>query len=282
LQNDLGYGAFHIPVLLANTNLWSLNYEALYYLLFILIWSRSSGFVRPMIVACILTGLGIAIPGFPPLLANYATGWMFWLAGYGLSLTAKDKTSAARWPWPSLLLLGLATWKIKPFYVVANRLGWPVHTDGWVNATFVDFLPVCAALVMIVAVRRPKIAWLLVLTAAVIPAGFMVWRILRGRCFTDDLALYDGLVVLGLAGWWIRPSLRVFRLVAPLGAISYGIYVFQRPVQWCIARHDWLPSCSAGTFWMRAAIITGLTLLLAWLAEKKLQPVIKRFLTAHL
>jgi len=278
LHNDLPYGPVKIPLLVANTNLWSLNYEALYYLLFVGLWAWNFGAIRPGVAAAMLVVLGLVIPGFPAFLTNYAAGWMFWLAGLWLARAERATEDRERWPWPSLLLFALASWKIKPLFFLVRRAGLALPTDGWVNFTYLDFIPVCTALVMIVALRRPKQAWALVYTAAAVPVAFLAWRVLRGRLLADEIAVYDIIVLAGMALWWFRPSLQLFRWLAPLGAISYGIYIFQRPAQWLIAYHTWLPAGGPATFWLRAAIITVLTLLLAWLAEKKLQPVIKRLL----
>lgn len=276
LHNQLPYGPVDLPLLAANTNLWSLNYEALYYLLFTGVWAWSLGAMRPLVASGILVALGLTVPGFPPWLTNYAAGWMFWLAGYGLSFAPRTPNDGARWPWPSLLLFGLACWKMKPLFFLARRLGLDAPIPGWVNITFIDFIPVCAALVMLVAWRRPRFAWLLVYGGAASPVLFMVWRILRHRWFADELAIYDGLIVAGILAWRFRPSLALFRWVAPMGGISYGIYIFQRPAQWFIAYNTWLPAGTWLTFVCRSLVITLLTLGLAWLAEKKLQPVIRR------
>lgn len=278
LQNDLPYGPVHLPLLAANTNLWSLNYEALYYLLFLAVWAWRVPSLGSLALAGLFVALGLILPGFPPFVTNYAAGWMFWLAGYWLSSSPKAAGDDVRWPWPSLLLFALVTWKTKPLDALARRMGLPQPELGWVNITFVDFIPVCLVLVMIVALRRPKFAWPLVYTAATMPVAFMAWRILRGRFLADELALYDGVVLAATGLWWLRPSLALFRLIAPLGAISYGIYIFQRPAQWFVAYADWLPGGTVFTFALRAGLITVLTIALAWLAEKKLQPLVRNFL----
>lgn len=276
LQNDLPYGSLHLPLLSANTNLWSLNYEALYYLLFLVLWARPVHVAWPGSLAVAIVTLGLVVPGFPAFITNYAAGWLFWLGGCWLSSTPRAAGDDVRWPWPSLLLFGLATWKIKPLFFFTRRIGLTPPIEGWVNITYVEFIPVCVALLMIVALRRPRAAWTIVHTAAAIPVSFMAWRIGRGRFLADDLAVTDVVVLAGIALWWLRPSLQFFRILAPLGAISYGIYIFQRPAQWAVAYADWLPGGSPFTFAIRAVVITGLTLGVAWLAEKKLQPLIRR------
>ena len=279
LENSLPYGHWSLPLLAGNTNLWSLNYEVLYYLLFLLLW-WSPLHPRWFLAGCTLvvswSWLDARCPAF---VANYAAGWAFWLAGLTLSRSPRRaEAELPASPWPSLLLLWLVTWKVKPLFFFARRFGLTTPIEGWVNITFLDFLPACLVLVMIASRRRPALARWYVGMAAGLPLVFTLWRGWRGRWLHDELALYDGLVLLALLLWWWRPSLAFFRWVMPLGGISYGVYIFQRPVQWFIRDSLWLPVGSVYSYTYRLVLAVTLTLAVAWLAERKLQPHLRNLL----
>ncbi len=272
LQTPLSFFGETVPLLKGNSNLWSLQYEAVYYLLFLWLWARKTPVHWPILGCTVLVGAAWWIPGgLPPLLTNYAAGWAFWLAGLWLARSPTTMTPA-RLPWPSLLLLFCATWNMKPAAILMDRLGHAAPVEGWINISVLEFLPVCVALLMAVTARRPH-GWRgLVGAAFAVPGLLCCWQIKRGNFLHDYLAPYECLVIAAvLLAWW-RPSGTAWVKLAPFGAISYGVYVFQRPVQWWVRDQAWLPAGTAASYLLRAALILSLTVLLAWLAEKKLQP----------
>ena len=62
LQNWLPYGPYSFPLLAANANLWSLNYEVLYYLLFPFVWATAQRWPFWLAGAAVLSTLGWLLP----------------------------------------------------------------------------------------------------------------------------------------------------------------------------------------------------------------------------
>ncbi|MBK8845143.1 MAG: acyltransferase family protein [Bacteroidetes bacterium] len=65
----------------ANSVLWTLNYEAIYYLLFLLILAIRPNLWILAITVFVLSAFIIVYHQLPIKISDYATGWFFWLSG---------------------------------------------------------------------------------------------------------------------------------------------------------------------------------------------------------
>jgi peptidoglycan/LPS O-acetylase OafA/YrhL len=283
LQNKIPYGDCSMPILGANTNLWTLNYEALYYLAFVLVWWRPR--LWPAWLATALAGsvAGWLLPGhWAAMVSCYALGWIFWLCGFALARGTVRSETPVRLPWPSILLLWVVVWQIKPLWSICRRFSLlPPDSLAWANYAYIDFLPASLVLMLAASDRRPRWSLPLCYLAAGIPLLFMVWVGYRGRL---DLSWQNNhllLCILAVLLWKWRPDgSRFWSRLAGVGSISFGLYVLQRPVQWLVHDATWLPGGNLAAFGLRLALALAATFLLAWWAEKKLQPWIRRKLTA--
>jgi peptidoglycan/LPS O-acetylase OafA/YrhL len=278
LQSDVGIGTWQIPLLRGNTNLWSLNYEVLYYLIFLAIWVRPRWWPAWLIATFVAGASAWRIPLAGEAIATYASGWVFWLAGYGLARSPRAGGITGRLPWPSLLLLWLATWHLKPMWWVAHRYALLPENSAWMNYSFCDFLPVCVSVLMAASDRRPRFARSIANASLAIMIAFSAWRFARGRTLAETGFNYDAVVLFAAALWWWRPPATPFARLAPLGMISYAIYILQRPVQWWIRDHAPLPSGTVVSFSLRIVIAATVTLGVAYVAERMLQPRIRHWL----
>ncbi|HWA10689.1 MAG TPA: acyltransferase [Opitutaceae bacterium] len=277
LENKLPYGSVLLPPIAGNSNLWTLNYEVLYYSLFPLIWLRPERWPVWLGGSVALGVAGWWLPAGQALLTGYAVGWTFWLGGYALARARSvSPATEAPLPWPSLLLLWSAIWLLKPGWHIAHRFGLLYdHPDLWINWSFYDFLPPCLCLMMVTTGRRPRIHRWLVTGTLLLPVCFLLWTILRGRA--SDILTNAGTYysVTAVALWKWRPANHAFVRLAPIGGISYGIYIFHSPIQYLIAELSFLPAGSLASYLLRCALGLGAAFLLAWWAEKRLQPWIR-------
>jgi peptidoglycan/LPS O-acetylase OafA/YrhL len=280
LQNALPYGFLNIPTLAGNTNLWSLNYEVLYYLLFPLVWWKADQWPAWLTFSAILGIVGWWSPAGGILIASYAAGWAFWLVGFGLARsTSTASETETPLPWPSLLLLWASTWLMKPTWHLAHRFALlPDGQSTWMNWSFYDFIPACVCLLMVTTGRRPRWHRALTGTTLAIPLVYVSWCALREGVNGSRLDYGAGFCLLGLVLWKWRPSSRAFVKLAPVGAISYGIYIFHSPILWLL-KNVALPEGSVASFILRSTLILMLTVLIAWWTEKRLQPWIKKQLS---
>lgn len=283
LQNVLPYGAVRIPLLASNTNLWSLNYEILYYVLFVIVWRWRMSALGLMVASAVVSAIGYVHPELVPrVIASYAAGWVFWLGGLWLARDVQGRETVSREPWPALLLLFVLAWKVKILFIVMKRFGMlGDDTPGVLSLINLDFVPIAVLLVALVTRRCGRHFRLARNALLVLPLLYWSWRAANGTLWSNATDMTDaGLTLLAAGLWWWRPPLEFFERISVTGLLCYGIYVFQRPVQWFIHDHadgfqgTWL------SFAVRVTVAIVMTLAVAWVAERKIQPQARRLLGA--
>lgn len=284
LQNSVPYpGDLAFDLLPNNTNLWSLNYEVVYYLAFIplWLWVARLGWAWLGLIALAFAA-PVGVPGTAAL-SHYACGGLYWLAGYAVARLATPVSCATanRGNWPAALLGAYALWTLAPMRHVVIALGW-YELMGLTPASLhrIDFLPACVWCLLAVSGRAPRLSiWFGRLTLGLAAAGVVIaaWRgPLEPAAYAATLAL--------LGAWWIRghsPRATFLVRLAPLGDVSFGLYAFALPIQFAV-QSSW-PNFAGTplTFAIRLAILIAVTLAMAWLVERRLTPWLRRRLLSR-
>jgi peptidoglycan/LPS O-acetylase OafA/YrhL len=277
LQNSETYPVLgRHPLLWNNPSLWSLNYEAFYYLVFIAVWRAAPVLWRLLLIPLAIIALQAAGIFSTPILAYYACGSLYWFAGLAVAWrTAPPRVSqdgVLRTTWLSALLAVYATWQLGGLRELF--LAW--HADGLLWPTPVaphrlDFLPVSVWVLLAVTGRAPAgqrrlggfcLSWA--------SAGW------AGRLLAGSLSPRDVPIAMALLAAWLlffRPgTLHGLRRLAPVGAISFGIYVLGLPLQFAL--DCFLPSFAGSplTLVVRLLVYGGLVIGAAWLLERQFCP----------
>lgn len=275
LQNDIPYPGtgWQFPLLVNNSNLWTLNYEAFYYLVFIIVWwlAPSAGLLFGFITL-LAFGPTLGLP-VPVMLARHACGAYYWMGGLCLAwcTAAPPPPEARRSHWLSALLSAYALWVLGALRLMFldasfDSLLWSTS----VSPHRLDFLPASLWCVLAVTGRSPAAQKFL----AVVCLGWgwfgLGWVLLAGHW--GPLDYLAGAALLAASGLMFRPplSLAGLRRLAPLGAISFGVYAFASPLQ--IGLCTFLPEFSGTvlTFTVRLLVVLALTVGLAWLVDHRL------------
>lgn len=273
LQNDLPYpglGAF--PLLENNPNLWSLNYEVLYYLGFIVLWRTRA----PLGAVAALLGLVVAarIGGapVPEVFGRYAVGALFWLAGLAVAWrTPEVEPGSQRANWAAALFGAFALWTFAPLRTLSYGLDW--YPALWATAATphrLDFLLAAVWLLVAVTGRAPrlriKLTWICLGLATAAMAAHRAGNWMEA----DSAGAVSLLLAWGLARAEWRPQL--LARLAWLGSISFGLYVIAGPLQ--LAQRGLFPTLAGSvvTFAVRALFSLGLALAAAWWLERRWSP----------
>ena len=276
LQNYNGYFGFSLNPPLVNGPLWSLNYELLYYGLFLILWRRNPRAAWVFGPALLAGMLGWFAPRFVPLfIASYASGWLFWAVGWLLSRQPLLDSAVARpQPVATWVLLIFASHEIGGVTRVLNVLGWYSNDSGMCSIADLALMP--SILLALSAASRRELPYrrsLIAMAWAVcaIPVIGMIWT---GRLLGNSAWVNGSIAMLLAAGLLPFRSMRWLRPFAWFGGISYAFYVVHFPLLYFVQFLP-LPKATAIGFFARLPIWVALTLGLSWLLERRFQPWIK-------
>jgi peptidoglycan/LPS O-acetylase OafA/YrhL len=265
-------------LLSGNGVLWTLNYEVVYYIIFIAIWYYRPKVLPLLMCALIVAFMPIILPSFPRIISGYAAGWIFWLFGLWLAWKKPKSQALNKFPLISYILFYIAIDKLEIGRILLKDLG--LVTTKLSEISIVDFVyfPLCSLFIASLTQRKlPGSRWyfLSVITLLIFQT---IHLLSSGRLFNNPeflIAVVHMLLGFMLLKWEFSPG--IFNHLAFLGSISYGIYVFHMPIMNFISKL--LPFIPFGgsptTFLIRTFIWAGLTILISYFLELKIQPRIK-------
>ncbi len=272
LQNYCDYAGFWVLPMETNGNLWSLNYEVLYYLLFIPILAHRIPLGRVALLSGAVLLLAWYTAYLPLFLGCYAAGFLYWLAGLALAWRA-PWSGPAKVNWLSLLLLSYVTWKVQGLRWALSSFPMPSFFGPAVRLYSLDYLPVALCLLAGVS-RRDFPGHQIVRAAAVlIPIVGLVHQSRMGQ--GTELWIVYAVALIALP--W-KLSLTPFRWMAPVGAISYALYALGRPIQELVIRHSQSLPPNFFSYLLCTAVITVIAVMLSCYMDLRFYPQLRDWL----
>lgn len=271
-----------VPVLSGNVILWTLNYEVVYYLIFIFVWRYRPKTIPLLIVSCSLGLIGWLMPSFPSVVSGYAAGWVFWLAGLWLAWRIPEGKQVQKIPLVSYFCILAATDHFSTGKIILNGLGFPNAEHTIVNISDLILLPICLLLIACITNRYfSKIKWIEKISF-LLPICNVIMLLIFGRLFENtSWTMASAYVLAALLCYKFTPRVNWLEKLSYIGSISYGIYILHMPIMHLI--HDYFPfSGSPFTFYLRALLWFTLVIGLSHLLERWMQPQIKSWSKTHI
>jgi peptidoglycan/LPS O-acetylase OafA/YrhL len=276
LQNSNSYGHFNIPILL-NYSTWSLNYEVIYYLFFIVIF-----YWQPKLWKLILGLLAVSIlfakdGGSLLFLSNYASLFFFWLLGLVIAWDIlKNKSSQNN----SIALLSLLFLQLCQTHLVLGTM--ILHFIGIHNLDSLGslfYMPFCF-LVMYTLVGKDStfLRFNKVLSYA-LPGFVFIYLIITNR-LTEDIRWIICLIywLLALLFYYEKKfSTFLMNKLTKVGKISYALYLLHVPVAILVKKTIFINNQHIEIL-VKYVLWVLITFALSILLENKLQPAIKKYL----
>lgn len=268
---------WRVPVMLNNASLWTLNFEVLYYLMFLAIWRLAPRLGWLLCTLAVATVAAVGLPGFPAFISCYACGSLYWVAG--LSIAWLAPRDAGHGNWPSALLVAAVMWPLAPFWAFSSALHFPDLPIPPLSLRRLDILPVCVWLILVLTGRARRWHQRLALFSLTVASLALFVRFATGD-FGDigegPFVAYAAVIALAwtLVKWRPEPLLLV--RMAPFGAVSYALYAVSLALQFGILAQPLLPRGTAWSYSLRFALLALLSFGLAWMLDQKLQPELRR------
>jgi peptidoglycan/LPS O-acetylase OafA/YrhL len=277
---------FLAPTIFEINPIWSLNFEVLFYLLFI---PLSLLRINIYLVSGICVSLGlVANIKTHYLIGGYCLGFTFWLCGVMLARNLHRLCAPSFSVMASMLLLLLSIRDYNVLTIWLSKAPYLLHHPdifdvGPVRIIDLSSLPYCVLMVALFAsldfpYRKYLLPLLLLLPAIAIYKKLHALETLPDKTVIPPLIFYLG----SLAIYFLRNPLeaacrRFIQRLASTGAWSYGLYIIHFPIIAIFARVEWFTG-SAFTFSVRLLCYASLCFAASYLLEKKFQPWAKKLL----
>jgi peptidoglycan/LPS O-acetylase OafA/YrhL len=266
-----------VPVISANRALWSLNYEVIYYLAFLIIWKfRPRIFLMFFCVFTTMSFIWIFNP-LPDIWSGYLAGWLFWLSGLFLAWRVPSNDLNVKVPLLSLFLLFYANKELRLGATILDVL----HLNNPGGGSFGDLtsLIICVLLFAVIsnrAISRNVYLYLYAI-AMTLPFSVVVYSFYKNHGFksgSDNYKFAAVEIFLAILFCRVKTSPAILKYLAFWGSISYGIYIFHSPLIYLV-RDNFPLSGNVWSYLLRTILWAILTVSLSYIMDLKIQPKIR-------
>ena len=280
LQNDVPYWHCKIPAFV-NHPTWSLNYEIVYYALFIPLF-----FIRPKVWQLLLIMFLFSIALLQAnskiiFFVNYLNGYYFWLVGlfFGWKILQSNEGTDKPVPLLSMLFIQLCQNYLGVGAIVLHVFG--IHSNT--NFNWVFDIPFCIMIMGILTNTSNNFFKLNRIFCYIIPSVIFIYLVLHHRILENErwiMCLIFWVCSLLFYGEKKISALLLHKLTA-IGKISYSLYLLHIPVALLIKKVIFIndrPTEITVKYILWIIITFGLSFIL----DRIFQPAVKRYFDRNL
>lgn len=277
LENASSYFGFQIPIFV-NYPTWSLNYEAIYYLAFILVFFLRTKVWKMLSIMLLLSILLFHSGESVFFFTEYLNGFYFWmlglLIGWNIFKTEAPRVSAISFL--SILFLHMSIHHLGVGEIVLHVM----HLYTKTNINWLFDLPFCLMTMCILTGKDNAFLRFNKILAYSLPACIFLYLFINHR-ITEDLRWIMCLIfwVLALLFYYEkRVSGYLMERLTPIGKISYALYLVHVPVAKLIKKTIFINDVRIEAV-VKYSLWIIITFTLSYLLEMKLQPAVKKYFT---
>ncbi|WP_392534648.1 acyltransferase family protein [Nostoc sp. C117] len=280
-----------VAPLAGNNVLWSIGYEVIYYLIFLLIAlflpHKKTIFINLILSIIILVCFLCLYPGECKIIASYLSGLVFWLLGMYLSWFCvpkpqlynieTERSLQNKIPLWSMLILVAATGAYGNGGAILNglHLGSAIISPLGLSDFFCIPLVIYIFLALTQNTGSKILKKLCFVVSFLLPSVFVTIAAFQHKLLTYP-TYFAALILLVLAALLlpIRTTVEPLEKLKWSGSISYAVYIFHIPIMLLIGK---IPNFS-NTLWeflLRLSCSLTATIAVANFAETKIQPLIR-------
>ncbi len=285
--------AYSIPTILANLTLtqnmfyhviqenypaWSLNFEMLFYLLFVPISFFQVNSLLAFLLSLIIGIVSLYLP-VGPVITAYAWGYCFWLSGLYLSRNTSKSSTPVRFIPAIFYMMAVG------IIIGGHNYITELHLHGFSSQTIIvpaqkiksvnDLLLLPFAFLIVVLFSghkfsHTKIYWVVL---QVIP----IYIICTHKKAPDDAGFYMGILFYLLAGLTLLikiPENWIKKTGTWLGGISYGIYIIHYPLLIIFGKSIFITE-NLWIYLVKVFLYLTVVVISGYLLEKVYQPIFK-------
>lgn len=269
--------------LTANSPLWTLSHEVLYYLLFAALASLRINPIYALVCSVLISMSCLIYPAMPAIIIALGTGFSYWCVGlivaWYLPLSNSTEEKSKEFLYIPVLILLLLCNKLNSFYALIPAFqyntGWglqfKINIYDWIYFTF------CFSAFLVYSNKNFKYLRLLVIISFCSVIASMINSIVKNGFSFYGVEIYV-LVVFSLGFLFIPVKSRHITKLSILGSISYALYVIHTPLMY-LGNMIMPGAKNLPIYCLKVLVYIVIVVLVSYFLEKYLQPRIKKVLT---
>lgn len=272
---------FLVKTTTTNSSLWSLSFEVVYYLIFLVLWAVNRHSKNLYVGLMTLSAFAALFCNSNNCLQSLLIGWVFWLLGLYFSqlVGAPDNKKTDFKPFISYFFVLLAIYNLESGGFFMRLLHINFNVTRQISFNDLVYLPVCILITLGVTRKHLRyVSWIKVLAYAIPALNILALFYFHHDIRSEENWLYGtAFFAVGLIFLMFKMNNSNFVKLDFIGKISYAIYVFHFAIAFFL--DIWLKQYLSGFPLIVVGLIgwLGITFGLSYFAEIIVQPRIKRY-----